>query len=144
MTTSSTPCSRTRMAVACRRPVGADKSSTQLRPRADRGWRLIAEITLNAQAVDRLAAETADAVTATHRGTLRAVVGGFRAVVMQVAATPLLGIGTRQQAAQDAMRWFAERGLRSFTDRAGRSWQLTSTQSGRADRSSPTRCGIAC
>ncbi|WP_262705862.1 MULTISPECIES: phage minor capsid protein [Streptomyces] len=123
---------------------GHHAAVTELGALSDRAWRLIDETTLNAQAVDRLAAETADAVTATHRGILRAVVGGFRAVVTQVAATPLLGIGTRQQAAQDAMRRFAERGLRSFTDRAGRSWQLTSTQSGRADRSSPTRCGNAC
>ncbi|APD18646.1 MuF-like minor capsid protein [Streptomyces phage Mojorita] len=80
----------------------------------------------NAQAVDRLAQEAVDVVTATHRSILRAVVDTFRDVVASVAATPLLGIGTRRQATQDAMRAFADRGIRAFVDKAGRRWQLTS------------------
>ncbi|MEV0115548.1 phage minor capsid protein [Streptomyces sp. NPDC050844] len=93
---------------------------------SDRARRLVDEITPNAQAVDRLAVEAVQVVTATHRGILRAVVDAFRSVVAQVTATPLLGIGTRRQATQDAMRKFADRGIRGFVDRAGRSWQLTS------------------
>ncbi|QKW08050.1 phage capsid protein [Streptomyces sp. NA04227] len=93
---------------------------------SDRGRALVDEIAPNAQAVDRLAVETVDLVTATHRGILRAVVDGFRKVIAQVSATPLLGVATRRQATQDAMRHFADRGIRSFVDRAGRSWQLTS------------------
>ncbi|WP_406321040.1 phage minor capsid protein [Streptomyces sp. NBC_00519] len=113
---------------------------------SDRARRLVDEITPNAQSVDRLAAETVNVVTATHRGILRAVVDGFRSVVAQVAATPLLGITTRRQATQDAMRKFADRGIRSFTDRAGRTWQLTSyaemavrTATGRAAIEAHTR-----
>lgn len=87
---------------------------------------LVDEITPNAQAVDRLAVETVDLVTATHRGILRAVMDGFRQVMARVSATPLLGVATRRQATQDAMRQFADRGIRSFVDRAGRAWQLTS------------------
>ncbi|WHM36305.1 phage minor capsid protein [Streptomyces sp. BPTC-684] len=87
---------------------------------------LVDDVTPNAQAVDRLAAETVDRVTSTHRSILRAVVDMFRAVVAEVTATPLLSTGTRRQATQDAMRRFADAGIRAFTDRAGRRWQLTS------------------
>ncbi|MFF1381720.1 phage minor capsid protein [Streptomyces sp. NPDC058308] len=87
---------------------------------------LVDDITPNAQAVNRLAQEVVDVVTSTHRSILRAVVDIFRAVVAEVTATPLLGTGTRRQAAQDAMRRFADQGIKAFTDRAGRRWQLTS------------------
>ncbi|WP_432026841.1 phage minor capsid protein [Streptomyces sp. 1222.5] len=87
---------------------------------------LVDDVTPNAQAVDRLAQETVDVVTSTHRSILRAVVDRFRAIVAEVTATPLLGTGTRRQATQDAMRRFADEGIRAFVDRAGRRWQLTS------------------
>ncbi|MGF0176709.1 phage minor capsid protein [Streptomyces sp. Marseille-Q5077] len=87
---------------------------------------LVDDFTPNAQAVDRLAQETVDVVTSTHRSILRAVVDRFRAIVAAVTATPLLGTGTRRQATQDAMRRFADEGIRAFVDRAGRRWQLTS------------------
>lgn len=79
---------------------------------------LVDDAAPNAQAVDRLAQETVDVVTSTHGSILRAVVDRFRAIVAQVTATPLLGTGTRRQAVQDAMRRFADEGIRSFTDRA--------------------------
>ncbi|MFF5495758.1 phage minor capsid protein [Streptomyces aquilus] len=87
---------------------------------------LVDDVTPNAQAVDRLAQETVDVVTSTHRSILRAVVDRFRAIVAEVTATPLLGTGTRRQATQDAMRRFADEGIRAFVDKAGRRWQLTS------------------
>jgi len=93
---------------------------------SDRARQLVDEITPNAQAVDRLAAEAVQVVTATHRSILRAVVDGFRRIIAEVTATPLLGTGTRRQATQDAMRRFADRGITSFVDRAGRRWALTS------------------
>ncbi|KAB7834059.1 phage minor capsid protein [Streptomyces mobaraensis] len=88
--------------------------------------RRIAESTPNTQAVDRLAHETVDLVEQTHRGILRGVEDGYRQVVSEVAATPLLGAGTRRAATQDAMTRFADRGLRTFVDRSGRSWSMTS------------------
>ncbi|MFJ9892712.1 phage minor capsid protein [Streptomyces sp. NPDC091280] len=113
---------------------------------SDDGRRLVDEVTPNAQAVDRLAQETVDRLTATHRSILRAVDDQYRTVVAEVTATPLLGTGTRRQATQDAMRRFADRGIASFTDRAGRRWQLTSyaemavrTSVGRAATEAHTR-----
>jgi hypothetical protein len=73
-----------------------------------------------------LAAEAIQLVTATHRGILRGVEDGYRQVIAESAATPLLGVATRRQATQAAMSRFADRGLRTFVDRAGRSWQMTS------------------
>ncbi|MFF4751821.1 phage minor capsid protein [Streptomyces sp. NPDC001270] len=93
---------------------------------SDAARRLVDDVTPNAQAVDRLAEETVNLLTDRHRSILRAVDDGYRAVVAEVTATPLLGTGTRRQATQDAMARFADRGIRSFTDRAGRRWQLTS------------------
>ncbi|MFF4104300.1 phage minor capsid protein [Streptomyces sp. NPDC001903] len=50
----------------------------------------------------------------------------FRAVVSEVTATTALGTGTRRQATQDVMRRWADEGITSFRDKAGRRWQLTS------------------
>ncbi|GHJ27008.1 hypothetical protein TPA0910_14410 [Streptomyces hygroscopicus subsp. sporocinereus] len=93
---------------------------------SDDARRLVDDVTPNAQAVDRLAQETVDLLTERHRSILRTVEDGYRAVVAEVTATPLLGTGTRRQATQDAMRRFADQGITSFRDRAGRHWQLTS------------------
>lgn len=93
---------------------------------SDTARALVDDVTPNAQAVDRLAQETVDRVTSTHRSILRAVLDGFRRIIAEVTATPLLGTGTRRQATQDAMRRFADAGIRAFVDRAGRRWQLTS------------------
>lgn len=92
----------------------------------DADVRRIAETTPNTRAVDRLAAETVDLVTQTHRGILRGVEDGYRQVIAEVAGTPLLGIDTRRQATQRAMERFADRGLRTFVDKGGRAWQMTS------------------
>ncbi|PJN40506.1 phage capsid protein [Streptomyces sp. CB02959] len=92
----------------------------------DDAHRLVDDVTPQAQAVDRLAQETVDLLTDRHRSILRAVEDGYRGVVAEVTATPLLGTGTRRQATQDAMRRFADQGITSFRDRAGRRWQLTS------------------
>ncbi|RSS59570.1 phage minor capsid protein [Streptomyces sp. WAC01280] len=93
---------------------------------SDDAVRLVDDVTPQAQAVDRLAAETVDRLTATHRSILRAVDDRYRAIVSDVTVTPLLGTGTRRQATQDAMRQFADEGIGSFRDSAGRRWQLTS------------------
>ncbi|MEU8950905.1 phage minor capsid protein [Streptomyces sp. NPDC048489] len=93
---------------------------------SDASRRLVDDLTPNAQAVDRLAAETVDLLTDRHRSILRGVEDRYRGIVAEVTATPLLGTGTRRQATQDAMQRFADEGIRSFTDRSGRRWKLTS------------------
>lgn len=113
-------------AVADAYNVGHRAAVAELGALSDEARRLVDDATPNAQAVDRLAVETVDRVTSTHRSILRAVLDAFRAVVAEVTATPLLGTGTRRQATQDAMRRFADSGIRAFVDRAGRRWQLTS------------------
>ncbi|OKJ42285.1 phage minor capsid protein [Streptomyces sp. CB01580] len=86
--------------------------------------RRVDDITPQAQAVDRLAEQTVDRVTATHRSILRTTVDRFRAVVAQVAALPLLGTSTRREATQAAMQKLADEGITSFVDRSGRRWSL--------------------
>ncbi|MFS0695122.1 phage minor capsid protein [Streptomyces nitrosporeus] len=88
--------------------------------------RRVDEITPQAQAVDRLAEQAVTRVTDTHRSILRTIVDRYRQVVAEVAALPLLGTDTRRQATQTAMQKWADKGITSFTDRAGRRWQLTS------------------
>ncbi len=105
---------------------GARAGLVELGALDDADARRIAEATPNTRAVDRLAHETVERVEQTHRGILRGVEDGYRQVVAEVAGTPLLGIGTRRQATQTAMNRFADRGLKTFVDRAGRSWSMTS------------------
>ncbi|MFF4738788.1 phage minor capsid protein [Streptomyces sp. NPDC001262] len=105
---------------------GAQAGLVELGAMADDDARRIAESTPSTRAVDRLAQETVDLVEQTHRGILRGVEDGYRQVVAEVAGTPLLGVDTRRQATQAAMTRFADRGLKTFVDRAGRSWSMTS------------------
>ncbi|MGW3322496.1 phage minor capsid protein [Streptomyces virginiae] len=106
--------------------VGARAGLAELGALSDADARRIAERTPNTRAVDRLAAETVELVTATHRGILRGVEDGYRQIIGEVAATPLLGIDSRRQATQRAMERFSDAGLRTFVDRRGRSWQMPS------------------
>ncbi|WP_411141380.1 phage minor capsid protein [Streptomyces sp. x-80] len=106
--------------------VGSRAGLVELGALHDVDVRRIAESTPNARAVDRLAHEAVDRVTATHRGILRGVADGYRQVIAEVSGTPLLGVETRRQATQAAMERFADRGFRSFVDRSGRAWSMTS------------------
>ncbi|MGW0134835.1 phage minor capsid protein [Streptomyces sp. NPDC003299] len=106
--------------------VGHRAAVAELGALSDHDRRRVDDIAPNAQAVDRLAQETVDLLTERHRSILRAVDDGYRAVVAEVTATPLLGTATRRQATQDAMARFADRGITSFRDRSGRRWQMTS------------------
>ncbi|MGW0465425.1 phage minor capsid protein [Streptomyces sp. NPDC003027] len=106
--------------------IGAQAGRAELGALSDVDVRRIAESTPGTRAVDRIAAETIELVTETHRGILRGVEDGYRQVIAESSATPLLGVDTRRQATQAAMARFADRGLRSFVDRRGRSWQMTS------------------
>ena len=106
--------------------VGHRSAVAELGALSDDARRLVDDVTPGAQAVDRLAEETVNLLTEQHRSILRTVEDGYRAVIADVTATPLLGTGTRRQATQDAMARFADRGITSFRDRSGRRWQMTS------------------
>mgnify|MGYP001436630643 CR=1 FL=1 len=106
--------------------VGSRAGLVELGTLADNDRRRIADTTPNTRAVDRLAAEAVELVTATHRGILRGVEDGYRQVIAESCATPLLGVDTRRQATQAAMARFADRGMRTFVDRSGRAWSMTS------------------
>ncbi|MEV0992745.1 phage minor capsid protein [Streptomyces sp. NPDC049949] len=105
---------------------GSRAGLAELGALSDADARRIAERTPGTRAVDRLAAETVGLVTQTHRGILRGVEDGYRQIISEVSATPLLGVDSRRQATQRAMERFSDSGLRTFVDRRGRSWQMTS------------------
>ncbi|MFJ6707019.1 MULTISPECIES: phage minor capsid protein [unclassified Streptomyces] len=104
---------------------GAQAGLAELGALSDVDRRRIAESTPATRAVDRIAHETVELVTQTHRGILRGVEDGYRQVISEVSATPVLGIDTRRQATQRALERFADRGLRTFVDRSGRAWSMT-------------------
>ncbi len=58
----------------------------------DRARQMVDEITPHAQAVDRLAQETVDVVTSTHRSTLRTIVDTFRAIAAEVTTDGALAL----------------------------------------------------
>ncbi|GAA2298364.1 hypothetical protein GCM10010402_66220 [Actinomadura luteofluorescens] len=60
------------------------------------------------------------------RNVLRGVEDAYRSVQAAAAARILTGAETRRQAAQAAWQRLTDRGLMSFTDRAGRRWRLSS------------------
>ncbi|MFF4962986.1 replication initiator [Streptomyces sp. NPDC001222] len=76
--------------------VGHRAAVAELGALSDTARRLVDDVTPNAQAVDRLAAETVDLLTERHRSILRNVDDRYRAIVAEVTATPLLGTGTRR------------------------------------------------
>ncbi|MGI5444137.1 phage minor capsid protein [Streptomyces sp. CA-243310] len=125
---------------------GHRAAAAELGALSDEARALVDDRLPNAQAVDRLAQETVDVLTAAHRSILRTTVDRYRAVVSEVTATVALGTVTRRQATQDAMRRWADEGVADFRDVSGRRWQLTSyaemavrTATGRAATEAHTR-----
>lgn len=76
--------------------------------------------------VRRLIAETVGDLVGSHQRILRSVDDVYRQVVREASAQQLLGVQTRRQAAQDALNAWADRGVTSFVDRSGRSWEMRS------------------
>ncbi|MFE0727938.1 phage minor capsid protein [Streptomyces antibioticus] len=79
-----------------------------------------------APVVDRLAQAVIADTGPVHLRMLRQSMDVYREVVGRAAAAPVLGAQTRRQAAQSALDAFADRGVRGFVDKAGRSWELRS------------------
>ncbi|MGW5409017.1 phage minor capsid protein [Streptomyces spiralis] len=104
--------------------VGARAGLLELGAVDDQTAARIAERTPGTRRLDRLAMETTQLVTDTHRGILRGVEDTYRQVIAQAAGTPTLGVHTRRQAAQQAIEQFTGRGITSFIDRSGRAWSM--------------------
>lgn len=79
-----------------------------------------------ASQADRLAAAAVAEQGPVFQRILREPLDIYRSVVARVAGSTLLGGLTRRQTAQRALDSFATRGITSFTDRAGRNWQMAS------------------
>ncbi len=76
--------------------------------------------------LDQLAAAVMDQVTPAHAAILRTVPDAYRQVIQRATPGLVVGAQTRREAAQRAMVELARRGVTSFTDAAGRRWELTS------------------
>ena len=96
----------------------------------------------NRRAVDALAAETVDTLAPVHSRVLRAIEDAYRFVIASVAPRVAAGVDTRRQATQRALDRFALAGVRAFTDRAGRTWELA-TYAEMAVRTSTGRAAVA-
>lgn len=80
----------------------------------------------NAPSVDRLAASAVRDTRPVYARITRAVIDIYHQIVNRVSSPVLLGGLTRRQASQRALDQFAARGITSFTDTAGRNWQMAS------------------
>jgi hypothetical protein len=76
--------------------------------------------------VRALIGETVTSVLDSHQRILRATGDIYRAVVVEASPLQLVGAVTRREAAQRALNVFADHGITSFVDRAGRRWSMTS------------------
>jgi hypothetical protein len=80
----------------------------------------------NASRVDRLAASAVRDTRPVYARITRAVTDAYRTVINKAGGSVLLGGLTRRQASQRALDQFATRGITSFTDTAGRNWEMAS------------------
>lgn len=80
----------------------------------------------NAPAVDRLAADFSETNRPLYQRITRSVVDAYQRITGRASGGVLLGAATRRQASQRALDQLASRGITSFTDRAGRSWDMAS------------------
>lgn len=94
-----------------------------------------------AAAAERLARAAVDEQGPTWGRILREPLDAYRSIVARVSGSTLLGALTRRQTAQRALDAFVDRGIVSFTDRAGRRWTMASYAE-MAVRSSTARAAI--
>lgn len=83
-------------------------------------------VATNRGAVQAYAAELAGTVTSTHTRMLRTAEDVYRRVIAETAGQVVTGVQSRREAAARAVSRFAAQGIRGFTDKAGRSWELAS------------------
>lgn len=70
--------------------------------------------------------ETLNGAIGQQQTILRTVDDIYRQVIAEASPLQLAGVETRREVAQRALNKFADRGITSFTDAAGRKWSMTS------------------
>lgn len=82
--------------------------------------------TVDTHAITRLAQEAQALAAAPASGAVNTATAAYQQVTNAALSVTVTGAASRQQAAQEALNRFADRGITGFLDRAGRSWRLTS------------------
>ena len=79
---------------------------------------------VNTGAVEALAAAATGQLVDKHVPIVRAAQDIYREIILEVGANPLIGTETRIQATQRALNKFADKGIKTFVDRRGNSWDM--------------------
>lgn len=80
----------------------------------------------NLAAVQALAGARVSGLLGVHVAILRSIDDVYRQVIAEAAGVGVLGAASRREAAQLALRRFADRGVSGFVDARGRHWDLGS------------------
>lgn len=80
----------------------------------------------NKEAIKEFVKDTQEWIPAMERKVLRQADDVYYQVIREVGATPLTGAEARRKTAQRALNKFASRGIGTFTDKSGRSWDIAS------------------
>lgn len=81
---------------------------------------------VNVGAVKKLAEASTDNLENAHLQILRNSNDAYRKVIQEVAGSGVVGADTRKQVAQRALARYAGKGVGSFVDKAGRTWDIAS------------------
>ncbi|ORI11747.1 hypothetical protein BJD99_00990 [Rhodococcus sp. 1163] len=90
------------------------------------GMNISSRRAVNTHAVEALSRELYVKSNALHRNIIRNIEDDYRTVVSDIVGRAVTGSATREEAAQFALNKFAEQGVRGFTDKAGRQWNISS------------------
>ena len=88
--------------------------------------RTAAALDIDVIAVESLVFETTRSLRQTHLLAVSRTADAYERIIRDASAQALTGAVTRRQAAQQALDVFARIGIRGYTDRAGRRWELAS------------------
>lgn len=77
-------------------------------------------------AIQRLVLEQENLISGSHLNILRKTDDVYRGIIADASKSTLVGVNTRRQAAQHALNRFADTGIGTFVDKAGRTWALAS------------------
>lgn len=81
---------------------------------------------VNAGAINAFVEATIESLEIQHQSILRKTNDIYRQVIAETAGVGLTGSETRRQTAQRALNRFADQGISTFKDRAGRNWDIAS------------------